>query len=69
VDTDGPAAVGASPSDFFVCDKLPNAKLLDVFKILDGAHVVSGSIPFVHVLDLLAGEAVTLEAKLQIPLL
>jgi hypothetical protein len=48
---------------------LPNAESLDVFEVLDGAHVVSGSISLVHVLDLLAGELVTLKAKFQIPLL
>jgi hypothetical protein len=69
VDTDGAAAFGASPSDFFVCDKLPNAKPLDVFEILYGAHVVSGSISLIHVFHLLAGKTVTLEAELQIPLL
>jgi len=42
---------------------------LDVFEILDGAHVVLGSIPLIHVLHLLAGKAVTLETELQIPLL
>ena len=69
VDTDSAAAVGASPADFFVCHKLPNSKPLDVFEILDHAHVVSGSIPFIHVFHLLAGKTVTLEAELQIPLL
>ena len=69
MDTDSAAAVGASPADFFVCDKLPNAEPLDVFEILDSARVVSGSIPLVHVLDLLAGETITLKTKLQIPLL
>jgi hypothetical protein len=69
VDTDRAAAVGTSPTDFFVCDKLPNAKPLDVFEILDHAHVVFGSIPLIHVLHLLAGKAVTLGAELQIPLL
>jgi hypothetical protein len=69
VDADGPAAIWASPADFFVCDKLPNSKLLDIFKILDGAHVVSSSISFIHVFDLLAGKTVTLETELQFPLL
>ena len=69
MDTDGAAAVGASPTDFFVCHKLPNAEPLDVFEILDGAHVVSGPIPFIHVLHLSAGKAVTFKTKLYIPLL
>jgi len=69
VDADGPAALRASPADFFVCDKLPNAEPLDVFEILDGAHVVSGSIPFIHVFHLLAREIVTFKTELQIPLL
>ena len=68
MDTNGPAAFNASPSDVFVCDKLPNSKLLDVFEILDGAHAVLGSIPFVHVLDLFARKTVALETKFQIPL-
>jgi hypothetical protein len=69
VDTNRPTALRASPADFFVRHKLPNSKLLDVFEILDYAHVVSGSIPFIHVFDLLAGKAVALEAELQISLL
>jgi hypothetical protein len=69
VDTDGAAAFRARPSDFFVCDKLPNAKLLDIFEVLDGAHVISGSIPLIHVLHLLAGKPLAFKAELQIPLL
>ncbi len=69
MDADGAAAFWASPSDFFVCSKLPNTKPLDVFEILDHAHVVFGPIPLVHVLHPFAGKAVTLKTKLQIPLL
>ncbi len=69
MDTNRPAALRASPSDFFVCNKLPNTEPLDVFEVLDGAHVVSDSIPLIHVLDLLAGKAVAFKAKLQVPLL
>jgi hypothetical protein len=69
VDTDSATAIGASPPDLFICDKLPNSKLLDVFEILDHAHVVSGSIPFIHVLHLLAGKPLAFKTKLCIPLL
>ncbi len=69
MDADGAAAFGAIPSDFFVCGKLPNSKPLDVFEILDGAYVVSGSISFIHVLDLLAGKTIAFKTKLCIPLL
>jgi hypothetical protein len=69
VDTDRPAAIRARPADFFVRHKLPNAKPLDVFEILDCAHVVSGSIPFIHVFHLLAGKTVAFKTKLCIPLL
>jgi hypothetical protein len=65
MDTDRPTAIGTAPSNFFFRNKLPNAKLLDVFKILDCTHVISGSIPFIHVLDLLAGKTGTLETELQ----
>jgi hypothetical protein len=69
VDTNGAAALRASPSDFFVRDKLPNAEPLDAFEVLDGAHVVSGAISFIHVLHLLAREAVAFKAKFQVSLL
>ena len=69
MDADGAAAIRASPTGFFVCHKLPNAEPLDVFEILDGAHVVSGPIPFIHMFHLLAWKTVALEAELQIPLL
>jgi len=42
---------------------------LDVFEILDGTHVVLGSISLIHVLHLLARKTVTLETELQILLL
>jgi hypothetical protein len=42
---------------------------LDVFEILDGAHVVSGSISLIHVLGLLAGKTVAFKTKLCIFLL
>jgi hypothetical protein len=69
VDADRPAAIRASPADFFVYHKLPNSKLLDIFEILYGAHVVSGSISLIHVLNLLAGKTVAFKTKLCIPLL
>jgi hypothetical protein len=69
VDADGPAAVGASPADFFIRHKLPNAEPLDVFEILDGAHVIFRPISLVHVLYPFTGVTVTLEAELQISLL
>lgn len=69
MDADSSSAIRASPADFFVCDKLSNAKLPYIFEILDGAHVVSSSISFIHVLDPFTGKTVTLEAELQIPLL
>jgi hypothetical protein len=69
VDTDGAAAVWASPSDFFVCDKLPNSKFLDVFEVLDHAHVVFGSIPLIQMFHSFAREAAAFKTKFCIPLL
>jgi hypothetical protein len=69
VNTDHAAAVGARPSDFFVGNKFSNSQPLDVFKILDHTHVVSGSISFIHVLHTFAGKTVAFKTKLCIPLL
>jgi hypothetical protein len=69
VNTDHAAAVGARPSDFFVGNKFSNSQPLDVFKVLDHTHVVSGPISFIHVLHLLAWKTVTFKTELYIPLL
>ena len=63
VDTDDAPAFGASPSDFFVDHKLLNSKSLDIFKILDHAHVVLGSISFIHVFQIFAGKTVASKTK------
>lgn len=69
MDTNNASAFGAGPPDFFAGNKLPNSKSLDIFEILDHAHVVPGSISFIHVLHTLAGETVAFKAKLCLPLL
>ncbi len=62
VNTEYLAAFSASPPFFFVFDKMPYAKILDMIEVVDHAHAVLGSIPLIQMLQPGAGEAVTAKA-------
>lgn len=63
MNTNGASAFRASPSDFFICSKLPNSKHANVFQILDHAHAVFGSVPFIQMFQTSTREPLTLKAK------
>jgi hypothetical protein len=63
VNANGAAAFRASPSDLFVGNKLSNSKPANVLQILEHAHLISGSVSFIQMLQTSAWKSVTLKAK------
>lgn len=55
---------GALPPFFFPVKKFINTILLDVLQVLNHAHLVKSSVPFVELLKPMAGKVDTLVTKL-----
>jgi hypothetical protein len=62
-------AFGTGPPYFFIPHEFPQAKFLDVFKILDHAHIVFGPVSFIQMFQIIAGKVFTLETKPGFPVL
>jgi hypothetical protein len=65
VNANSAAAKRASPSNFFVLNEFFYPKLPNIFKILDHAHPIFGSIPLVQMFKPVAGKHFALKTKLR----
>ncbi len=57
---------GARPSCHFGINKFANSKILDIFQIFNHAHVVSGAVSFIQMLQVGTGEIIALIAEFSV---
>lgn len=69
MNADPASAFGAGPSCVFISQKFTHSKIPDIRKIFDHTHIVSGTVPLIQMLQILAWEIVTLITKGNLPLL
>ena len=69
MNTNSAAALGTTPFHFFILNEFPYAQFFDVLKVLNHAHIVFGSIPFVQMTQMVAGDFITFKTKPCISLL
>jgi len=64
VNANHPAAFGTRPSVLLACQESPDTEILDIFEILNHAHIVLGSISSVQMFDSVAREFFAFKTKL-----
>ena len=69
MNADPASTFGAGPSCVFISQKFIHPEIPDIRKIFDHAHIVSGAISLIQMLQILAGKIVTFKTKGYLPLL
>jgi hypothetical protein len=68
VNTEYLTAFRAAPPFFFISDEMPYAEFSNILEIINHAHAVLGSVPFIQVVKPGARKAITSEAVLDFSL-
>ena len=64
MDTNSACTMGTSPSCIFILHKYSYTEVLNSFKIFDYTHIVFGSVSFVQMFQIVAGEISAFKTKL-----
>jgi hypothetical protein len=65
MNTDRAFASGTGPSYIFILYKFPNTIIPDIFKIFNHAHIIFGSISFIQMFQIYAGEISAFKTELR----